>query len=187
MDYTMTMKDKTIIALSSVVGIAVLVYVSKDREIRNFLDVNENFVGAFLMIGAVLLFITSLVYHRTLDFLDEETYVTLKIVRINIVLWSIFWICWTVLNVLLLFQYPITTKMIIFSFLMATLPGIAFFLFAVWLRKDMLKSGAYSDENCADKFEGYKKLSALRYFVGFYGIITVPVYLITMAACYLIK
>jgi hypothetical protein len=77
--------------------------------------------------------------------------------------------------------------MSIFSFLFTTLPGIAFFLFAVWCRKENLKDGTYSDENCADKFEGYKKLSALKYYVGSYGIITIPVYLITMTACYLIK
>ena len=185
MEYTK--KEIALIALSSVVGIAVLVYVSTEREIRNFVEVNGNLFGAFFTIAPVLLLITGLIYQNTLDFLDEETPLSLNAARLNIMLWSIFWICWTVVNVLLLLQGPITTKMIIFSFLYTTLPGMAFFLFAVWSRKESLKNGTYSDENCADKFEEYKKLSTLRYFVGFYGIITVPVYLVTMTVYYLIR
>lgn len=185
MEYTK--KEIALIALSIVVGIAVMVYIDRDQELHAFFAVNQSVLNGFLIIGAVLLLITSLIFHRTLDFLDEETHATLKVIRINIVVWSIFWIWWTVHNVLLLFQFPITTKLMIFSFLLTTLPGISFFLYAVWSRKELLKSGTYSDEECADKFEGYKKLSTLKYYVGFYGIITIPVYLITMTAYYLIK
>jgi hypothetical protein len=182
-----TMKDRAIVALLSVVCIAVMVYIDRDQDLHAFFAVNQSVLNGFLIIGAVLLLITSLIYHRTLDFLDEETHDTLKVIRINIVVWSIFWIWWTVHNVLLLFQFPITSKLGIFSFLLTTLPGISFFLYAAWSRKELLKSGIYSDEECADKFEGYKKLSTLKYYVGFYGIITVPVYLLTMTVYYLIK
>jgi hypothetical protein len=176
------------IALVSVGILIIWIYISTDSIIHPFIMENRKAFWTFLFSFFILILVTGFLYQRTLDFVDELTPLTIKYTRFNIVLWCLFWICWCVYNVSIIFNYSFSNKLFIFSFLWTTLPGILFFIYAIWSRNDEIKVRNNSDiEVSSQNFETAKKLLRITYFVGFYGIFTIPVYLLIFFILLFIK
>jgi hypothetical protein len=185
-----SIKEIGLIASVSLVLLTIWIYIYNDAIISHFIMENGNALWAFLFSFALLLFITGLLYQRTLDFLDEVTPLTVNRTILNIVLWCLFWISWCVYNVKILFNYSFGNKLFIFSFLLTTIPGVSFFIYAIWSRNDELKARRNGDVDIRvsdENFETDQKLLKITYFIGFYGIFTIPVYLLTYVIFLLIE
>jgi hypothetical protein len=181
-------KETVYIIAGSIITFALLLFFDKDHFIGYLLTENKSAFQLFLIVFAVLLCITGILFQRTLDFVDCETRATVKVAIINIVIWCVFWVCWSVYNVKVLFHHQVNGKVFVFSFVLTTLPGIMFFIFGLVTRKEDLASrtmkhvGATSAEIAV-----YEKLLQPGYYLGFYGILTVPLYWIAFLICSMIK
>ena len=186
-----SIKNIVYIVAGSIVTFAGLLFFGGDRFSVYLITENKKAFLAFFIVFVVLVFITGIMYQRTLDSDDYETPSTVKAIIKNIVSWCVFWVCWSVFNVIVLFHlfhHPVNMKVLVFSFLLAALPGILFFIFGLISRKEDL--AFRHDKHVGStpvEIAVYEKLLQPGYYVGFYGILTVPVYWIAFVICSMIK
>jgi hypothetical protein len=165
-----------------------LLFFDKDQFVGYLLTENKSAFQVFLIVFAVLLCIAGMLFQRTLDVVDCETPATVKVIMINIVSWCVFWICWSVYNVMALFHHPVNGKVLVFSFVLTTLPGIMFFIFGLVTRKEDLASRTMKHVGASPaEIAVYEKLLQPGYYLGFYGILTVPLYWIAFLIGSMIK
>jgi len=175
----LTKKEIALIISGVVLVFAGLLFFDDDQYVKLLLAENKTAFKAFAIAFVVLGFVTGITYGRTLDFVDMPTAPTVRVTLINIVLWCVFWIYWSVFNAIVLFHYPGSMKVILFSFLLTNLPGVGAAIFSESVRKEELadreswNSGATPEEIAL-----YDKMLQRRYCIFIYGIITVPVYVI---------
>lgn len=176
-----TIKEFALIITGIALFIVALLFFDSERTINRLLSENENAFQVFGITLVGLVFITGILYQRTLDCVDNETPATVRVLVVNIVVWCIFWICWSGYNAMILMHYPVTIKLLLFSVLLATIPGLSFFIFTIGYRKEELASRSLKYTGATPAEIGlYEKLLALPYYTGFYGLLTVPVYAIVL-------
>jgi hypothetical protein len=89
---------------------------------------------------------------------------------------------------MVLFHHPVNKKVLVFSFILTTLPGILFFIFGLATRKEDLASRAMKHVGSTpEEIAVYEKLLQPGYYLGFYGILTVPLYWIAFLIYSMIK
>ena len=183
-----SIKKIVFIIAGSIITFALLLFFDKDHFIGYLLNENKRAFQVFLIVFAVLLCTTGILFQRTLDFVDCETPATVKAIIINIVIWCVFWICWSVYNVMVLFHHPVNRKVLVFSFLLTILPGILSFIFGLVSRKEDLASRSLMHVGSTPgEVAVYEKLLQPGYYLGFYGILTIPLYWIAFLICSMIK
>lgn len=182
-------KEIVLIVCLSLIGVAILSVIKNDATLYDFIAINATYLITFLIIFALVVFITAMVYQRSLDDTDVETVATVRASIINIVLWCCFWISWCIFNVVAILRNPLDIKLIVFSFLLTNLPAIFLFLFTLSMRKDQIKSRPHlqNKKGLFTTFAGDDKSLSAKYYSGFYGLLTIPLYLLVMAVYFLIR
>lgn len=100
---------------------------------------------------------------------------------INICLWTTYWLCWTVFNLVFLFAEKDLGPNILFVTLITNLPGLVIFWFTWSARKEELSAidpALLKEDNIFKEYEGELRSGSFRYYSGFYGLITIPVFVI---------
>jgi hypothetical protein len=131
-----------------------------------------------------LAFLTSLNYQKSLSSFDDINEKTTKASILNVIAWSIFWICWSIFNAIAYNSYYLqSTTIFVLSFSVAVIPGILVLVFTLSVRRSELSD--FKKFNIITKDEKgfyvgkYKSLSMV-YYSGLYGILSIPVYLIAL-------
>lgn len=142
---------------------------------------NASVFGYFTIAFVVVAIITAKIYYRTLDFLETETTATKRACTINACIWAIYWAAWSVYCGWLQSSYALVLNDVTITlFLLAILPGFLMFLFARNVRKDAIAQETKNKTLSTSNYEPYTICLERRYYSGYYGLLCLPVYLITV-------
>lgn len=182
-------KEILLIVCLSPVLVAILLYSKYDATINNFIATNSTYLIIFIIIFGLVALIAAKIYQRSLDETDDETEATASASVINIILWCCFWISWCVFNVVILLRNPVDLKLIIFSFLITNLPGILIFFITLSMRRDQIKDREHLQDRKGffTTFTGDDRSLSFQYYSGFYGLVTIPLYLLALAVYFLVS
>jgi hypothetical protein len=179
-------KDVIWIVLMSVFVLACIFYFYDEPFLKHFINDNKITLQVFIGVFVVVVLFTSKIHESSTDILDEYTSRTVKTSVINIVIWSVFWLCWCCFNLTVLFKYPFTLKLYLFSFLITNGPGALMFSFgiSVWfdhqedwdtIKRDLIAQG---------QLGAVEKAYRIPYQSTLYGILTIPLFLIVSGLYY---
>lgn len=182
----MNWKEIILIALMSGLILAGLIYFQDTPWLADYLNSNSISFKIFIGVFVALIFVTGKIHHSSLDITDDYTARTVKISIINIIVWSLFWLCWCSFNLIILFNYPFSLKLYLISFIIAAGPGTMFFGFglSVWLDEQENWDTIKSDLIAQGELEAVEKAYRLTYSSMIYGIITVPLFLFVSGVYY---
>ncbi len=160
-------------------------------EILLFFQSNKIALFAFIIIGVVLFLIHYTLYFSSLDFVEAETIDTVKVAKIFVKIWSLFWICWGVYCAILLSNsYKPTIQLrFIISFLVL-IPSLVFPFFSEILRRLEMKEEQANKLLLGDKYnelEPYYSNASRKYYTGYYALLAIPAYLITLLFLFVVE
>ncbi len=138
----------------------------------------------YFLIGIIIIILlTGAIYYRTLDFWEAETEATKNACIINAIIWSCFWICWSIFCACITPNtIPLNMLDLIFIFLLVFIPGFIAFLISKNIRtKEILQMKKEISNNInASKMELFTIFVERKYYSGYYGLICLPVYLVAL-------
>jgi hypothetical protein len=174
------------IALMSVFVLACIYYFYDAPFLNQYIHHNEVAFQVFIGVFVAVVLLTSKIFDSSLDILDEYTARTVKTSVINIVIWNVFWLCWCCFNLIVLFKYPFTLKLYLFSFLITNGPGALMFVFGIsmWLDYQKDWETIKSDLIAQGELEAVEKAYRIPYQSTLYGILTIPLFLIVSGLYY---
>jgi len=155
-------------------------FIQTDSELSAFLKRNSSSYFWFFIFFCTLLLVTGLIYYKSLDDYDQETRKTVNASKINIAIWAVYWICWSIYNAILLLNQP-SAKTFVFSFLVTNVPGIVLYMITFSFRNEQISERTHlKGKGSITIFEGDDKPYSFVYYSGFYGILCIPLYTITL-------
>lgn len=174
------------IALMSVFVLACIYYFYDASFLNQYIHDNKVAFQVFIGVFVAVVLVTSKIFDSSLDILDEYTARTVKTSVINIVIWNVFWLCWCCFNLIVLFKYPFTLKLYLFSFLITNGPGALMFVFGIsmWLDYQKDWETIKSDLIAQGELEAVEKAYRIPYQSTLYGILTIPLFLIVSGLYY---
>jgi hypothetical protein len=185
---TMNNKTKEVIgiALMSVFVLACIYYFYDAPFLNQYIHDNKVAFQVFIGVFVAVVLVTSKIFDSSLDILDEYTARTVKTSVINIVIWNVFWLCWCCFNLIVLFKYPFTLKLYLFSFLITNGPGALMFVFGIsmWLDYQKDWETIKSDLIAQGELETVEKAYRIPFQSTLYGILTIPLFLIVSGLYY---
>lgn len=154
-----------------------------------FID-NAKYFGWFLLSSFGVLLLSALAYGKSLDIDEFETKATVIVSVISVILWTIIWISWGIFCAWLTFNFSPLTLLVKFTIIgLVTIPGVTAFLIS---RNDRL-SEIKQDEASKiyrgkDNFRSDFQMVCIerKYFSGYYGLLCLPVYLISLLVGHLL-
>lgn len=176
------------IALISAFLLACIFYFQDAPLLPQYLDGHMVAFKVFFYVFLAVMLVTARIYDSSMKFYDEYSTRTVKASVINIVIWSAFWLCWCVFNLIVLFSYPFSLKLYFFSFLITNGPGAAVFVFGIsfWLEQQKDWDTIKSDLIAQGEFELTEKAYRLTYQCLLYGILTIPLFLVVSGLYYIV-
>ncbi len=175
------------------IGLIFLIDKGLDKvpEIKNlFIEYGNGFIW-FLIAGTVLSIFTGTFYFSTLDSWEDETEKSITAASLNAIIWSIFWLCWSIYSAwITLHSKLLTIPVVIFILLLVVIPGFAAFKFSHGVRLQELKQNDEEKARIGEKYndcDAYNSNTHWKYYSGYYGLICLPVYLISLPLIYLFK
>jgi hypothetical protein len=151
------------VALMSVFVLACMYYFHDAPFLPHYLYDHEVIFKVFIYVFLAVVLITSKIFDSSTDGYDEYTRRTVKTSIINVVIWSIFWLCWCCFNLMVLFKYPLSLKLYLFSFLITNGPGALIFCFgmSMWFEYQEDWATIKSDLVAQGELKRLKKLIGL--------------------------
>lgn len=159
-------------------------------DIKKLFRDNSSLFSFFLLSFAVTVFIAAAIYNRTLDFIEAETKQSRIASIINVIIWIVFWLFWSVFCARLTLQTDARTMSVQVALLvLVMLPGLLSFIFTHSIRMTQIKDEEKSKRELGDKYnssEAYTLYLDKRYYSGYYGLICLPVYLVYLLVGHLL-
>ncbi len=156
----------------------------KIPDVESFFNNNAHYLFFFVCAFLAVCLISYIVYKRTLDFVDAETKISIKAINFLIFLWVVFWLAWSIFCAWLTFkQAPSTMLVKIIIVTLAVVPGLTSFVLSNKFRQQDILFEEESKKRMGDNYyktEVYTIYLDKKYYVGFYGLLCLPVYLITI-------
>jgi hypothetical protein len=151
-----------------------------------FTDHGNSFIF-FSLALVVIFFISFIAYTKTLDFVEAETKVTITISVISVIVWSVFWTAWSIYCAWLTLNFrPMSLSVILAILILVTVPGLIAFFFSKDIRRQQIKEEEDDKKSTGDNnFEPYTLCLDKKYYSGYYGLICLPVYLVSLLAGYI--
>jgi len=144
----------------------------------------------FLAFFVLLSIISASNYLKTLDFWEAETLSSIKAIRINRLLWGSFWLTWSIYCSWLYFYHkPMTNGLFLLITAFAIVPGLLTFYMAWQVRKEEAiqnEEGKYLNGELNENWEPYTISTAWKHYSGTYGLLCIPIYIITLIFGYFI-
>jgi hypothetical protein len=181
-----TTKEIIWVVLMSAFLLACIFYFNDAPYLAHYLDSNKISLKVFIGVFMVVILVTSKIFDSSTDILDEYTARTVKTSVINIVIWSVFWLCWCCFNLMVLFKYPFSLKLYLFSFLITNAPGALIFSFGISMWFDLRQDWETikSDLIAQGQLEAVEKAYRIPYHSTLYGILTIPLFLVVSGLYY---
>ena len=166
--------------------LACIFYFDEAPFLPQYLDDHMVTFNVFFYVFLAVLLVTARIYDASVKFYDEYSLRTVKASIINIVIWSTFWLCWCIFNLIVLIEHPFSLKLYLFSFLITNGPGAAIFTFGIsfWLDRQSDWENIKSDLIAQGEFELTEKAYRLTYQSMLYGILTIPLFLVVSGLYY---
>jgi hypothetical protein len=153
-------------------------------ELKKFLSAHANGLRAFLLSGIALFFLNYFLYMGSLGPYEEETKSSIKSAKVNVVLWSIFWVCWGCYCAHLFSQPIHNFTMVRGSVIgLVIIPSFTALVYSERLRRQILKQEAEeSDKDSSEEdFEPYIVVTKRKLFAGYYSILSVFSFVLMIA------
>lgn len=180
------------IIFSSIIGLSLslALFFLADNLLHKFPDVKKLFVDnttgfrwfQFSSIGVFAL--SNVLYFATLDFWEAETKYSIKVSLISVVLWIIIWLSWSIFCAWLTLTHNPLTASVKFTIVgLVTIPGLTAYLLSKRIRKQILKQEAEDKRSMGADYsssEPYYILIDRKHFSGYYGLVCLPVYLVSL-------
>lgn len=174
------------VVLISAFLLACIFYFDDAPFLPQYLDDHKVTFKVFFYVFLAVLLATARIYDASMKFYDEYSPKTVKASIINVVIWSAFWLCWCVFNLIVLIEHPFSLKLFLFSFLLTNGPGAVVFSFGLTLWVEQMKDWdtIKSDLIAQGEFEETEKAYRLTYQSLLYGILTIPLFLVVSGLYY---
>jgi hypothetical protein len=144
------------------------------------------FIGGLFLVTTV----TSSLYYRTLDFFEAETQATIKASIINVIIWTFFWIVWSIFCAWLTFNNkPLTILVESIIIGLVFVPGFIAFIISRNIRRQQIndvEKDKLALGNNYYKSEPNTVCLDRKYYSGYYGLICLPVYFVSLIIGYII-
>jgi hypothetical protein len=157
-------------------------------DVKKLFVSNRKGLIAFLVLFIIVFFGTFWPYARTLDFIEAETKETIKVVKINVVAWIVFWAAWSIYWALITVNVtPMTLHIKLIIVLLVTAPGLISFFISRSVRLQAIKDEEDDKRKMGDKYEPYTLCLDRKYYSGYYALFCLPVYLLAVLVGYLLS
>jgi hypothetical protein len=152
-----------------------------------FVDNSSSFIF-FSLALVVIFFISFIAYTKTLDFVEAETKVTITISVISVIIWSVFWTAWSIYCASLTLNFrPMSLSVILVILILVAVPGLLAFFFSKDLRRQQINEEEDDKKLAGDNnFDPYTLCLDKKYYSGYYGLICLPVYLVSLLVGYIL-
>lgn len=155
------------------------------------LFINNSEIFLFFIFGLFVVFtVTASLYYRSLDFFEAETNETIKALIINVMIWSIFWLAWSIFCAwLTLNNAPLSTSVQFVIILLVFVPGFIAFIISTYSRRQDIRDEEKSKLAMGDNYyksDPYTLCLSRKYYSGYYGLICLPVYFISIIIGYML-
>jgi hypothetical protein len=152
-------------------------------EVKLFFATNQFLLKVFLFTGIGLCIFSFTAYFGSLDSWEEESESSLSASLVSSLLWSIFWISWAIYCAWLTTNFvPVTMAVKITIACLVIIPSVMAYFISTSLRKEMLqqikerRSGLNENDNSALELLATER----KYFSGYFGLLCLPVYIISI-------
>lgn len=173
------------ILLSAALILLLIEYVKSEPLCALFLAEHKVALLSFAGVLAVVAIVTGTIHDKAADSFGDKTERSVNAARTNISIWCAFWLCWCGYNVWALFSYPFALALFTLSFVLTNAPGICLFVITWSIRRDELKEWEVEQKNLSfSDVVAIEKAYRFAGYSGFYGVLTLPLYLVACAVYY---
>lgn len=123
-------------------------------------------------------------YFGSLNFWEEESEYSLSASLLSSLFWAIFWICWGICCAWLTINFdPLTISVKVTIAGLVLIPSCTAFYISYSVRKEMLREEQEekSSLNQTESSELTIIATSRKYFSGYFGLVCLPVYLVSLA------
>jgi hypothetical protein len=153
----------------------------KLSDIKHLLVDNSSYFLIFVIALIFVLLLSFGFYGRTLGLFEEETKDTPKAAIKNAIIWTSFWACWSVFCAWLTNTYSPMTKLVLFTILfLVTVPGFISFFISRNIRNSQIRQEKIDRQKVGENYEPYTICLDKKYYSGYYGLICLPVYILSL-------
>jgi len=162
--------------------------ISKKSSVSSFIQYHWIGIAVAAICLVITFFSTSENEGKTFGDFDEETETTLEAKKKNIKIWALFWTIWTLyFSLSALFTNSFTIRDHFFIMALATSPGVIGAVVSEYMRASIIKDEERQKRSEGADYKPYYLTTKRRYLPGYYGLICLPIYVITIAIGLLIK
>lgn len=153
----------------------------KLRDIEHLFDENSSYFYGFTIALIFVLLLTLRIYSQTLGVYEAETNETPKAAIKNAIIWTFFWVSWSIFCAWLTYTNSPMTKLVLFTIIfLVTVPGLIAFIFSRSIRNSQIREEQIDREKAGENYEPYTVCLDRKYYSGYYGLVCLPVYLIAL-------
>lgn len=156
----------------------------KVPDVKKLFVDNGRFFRWFLFSSIGVFIFSYTTYVGTLDLWEAETKASITASIISVVLWTMIWISWSIFCGWLTLSFYPKTQLVKFTIIgLVIIPGLTGFLFSRNIRRQQLRQEEEDKKFIgADYFnsELYTICRDKKYYSGYYGLLCLPVYSVTL-------
>jgi hypothetical protein len=174
-----------LIGFSALVFFAVDILFDRYPLIELLFRYNKYFFVLFAYVFVFIIIVTNLLHIKSLDVFESETKSSITVSIFNVIVWMFFWMVWSIFCALLSLSFKpqsIEVKLTILTLLIV--PSLSSFFISYNLRNEILKEEGIKNHIDIQKYlksEPYYYRLERKYYSGYYALICIPVYLLTLA------
>ncbi len=171
-------------AVALIVFIILGKLLDRNPEVKTFFVQNSPLLKVFFFTGLGLSVFSFTAYIGSLNSWEEETEYSLSASLLSSLFWAIFWICWGICCAWLTINFdPLTIAVKLTIGGLVIIPSITAYFISYSLRKEMLQEEQEekSSLNQPKNTELTIIATSRKYFSGYFGLLCLPVYLISLA------
>lgn len=155
-----------------------------NTEVKTLFVQNSRLLKIFFFTAIGLSVFSFTAYFGSLNFWEEETEYSLSASLLSSFFWAIFWICWGIYCAWLTINFdPLTTAVKLTITGLVIIPSSTVYFISHSLRKEILRQEEEekSSLNQTENSEFTINATSRKYFSGYFGLLCLPVYLISLA------
>jgi hypothetical protein len=153
----------------------------KLSDIKHLFVDNSNYFYGFIILLMFVSLLTLGIYSKTLGVYEAETKDTPKAAIKNAIIWTIFWISWSIFCAWLTKTNSSTTKLVLLTILfLVTVPGLISFVISRSIRNSQIRQEQNDKQKEGENYEPYTICLDRKYYSGYYGLVCLPVYLVAL-------
>jgi len=162
-------------------------FLNKNPDFKYLFLNYSNYFLTFFFVFIGILFVTEIIYSKSLVGYEEETKKSIHSIIFKIVILTVYWCVWSSFCAWLTLTFrPLTILVEITILILVITPGLLCFVFSMQTRYDNLKvEEEIKNKVSENEYDPIIIYLEKKYYSGYYGLICLPVYLILLIIGYL--